>query len=183
MPGSRCFPARRVFWKVRVWDRYDRQSAWSDAAHWSVGLLRREDWKGRWIGLDAKPQDRIGPSLPARMLRREFTLPAPAKRAMLYASGLGLSELYLNGRKVGDHVLSPGLTEYPKRVFYVAFDVTTLVQPGQNCIGAWLGSGRYCSPRPTISTSYGFPKLLLQLSRRTRRWPCHGIDPATKPGK
>ena len=51
------------------------------------------------------------------MLRREFTLSATPKRAVLYASGLGLSEFYINGATAGDHVLSPGLTDYDKRVF------------------------------------------------------------------
>ena len=46
------------------------------------------------------------------------------RRAIVYYSGLGLSELYLNGAKVGDHVLSPGLTDYDKHVLYVTFDVT-----------------------------------------------------------
>jgi len=54
--------------------------------------------------------------LPARLLRKEFTVEKRVRRAMAYYSGLGLSELYLNGAKVGDHVLSPGLTDYDKHV-------------------------------------------------------------------
>ena len=47
--------------------------------------------------------------LPARMLRREFVLTKPVRRATAYVCGLGLFELYLNGQKVGDHVLEPAL--------------------------------------------------------------------------
>jgi alpha-L-rhamnosidase len=79
---------------------------------------------------------------------------------------LGLSELYLNGRKVGDHVLSPGTTEYPKRLFYVTHDVTDQIKNGANAIGVVLGNGRYYSMRSRVYAGmphYGYPKLLLQL--------------------
>jgi alpha-L-rhamnosidase len=104
--------------------------------------------------------------LPARWLRKEFTVRKKIRRATVYYSGLGWSELYLNGVKVGDHVLSPGLTEYPRRVFYVAFDVTRQVRAGKNALGAVLGNGRYYSPRSSVYASmpsHGFPKLRLHL--------------------
>lgn len=103
--------------------------------------------------------------LAARMMRKEFSVTKPVARATAYLSGLGLSELYLNGTKVGDHVLSPALSEYPKRVFYVTHDVTTQLQPGRNALGVWLGNGRFYSPRtnPPNDNHYGFPKLKLQL--------------------
>lgn len=128
-------------------------NSWSNAREFGANGI--QPWK--------EIKTEITPRLPARMLRREFTLAAKPKRAMLYASGLGLSEFYLNGEKVGDHVLSPGLTDYSKRVLYVAFDVTKQLVRGRNCIGAWLGNGRFYSPRPSSSKTYGFPKLLLTL--------------------
>ena len=88
------------------------------------------------------------------------------RRATVYFSGLGLSEVYLNGRKVGDHVLSPGMTQYPKRVFYVTHEVANRVRTGKNAIGVVLGNGRYYSPRSQVYAGmphYGFPKLLLHL--------------------
>lgn len=104
--------------------------------------------------------------LPARWLRKEFSVNGEVTRATAYFSGLGLSELYLNGRKVGDHVLSPGLTEYTRRVYYVTHDVTPLLRQGANAVGAILGNGRYFAPRlkePTETRTYGFPKMLLRL--------------------
>jgi alpha-L-rhamnosidase len=74
--------------------------------------------------------------------------------------------LYLNGAKVGDHVLSPAMTQYPKRVFYVTHDVTDMIRAGKNAIGVVLGNGRYYSPRSQVYAGmphYGFPKLLLHL--------------------
>ncbi|MBI2929336.1 MAG: family 78 glycoside hydrolase catalytic domain [Verrucomicrobia bacterium] len=105
--------------------------------------------------------------LAARWLRKEFQVERKVRRATAYVSGLGLSELYPNGKKVGDHVLSPGLTEYPKRVFYVTHDVTGHVKRGANALGVVLGNGRYFAPRlkvPTETRTYGYPKLLLQLN-------------------
>ena len=53
------------------------------------------------------------------------------QRATAYVSGLGLSEFYLNGRKVGNDVLSPGLTDYTKRVFYVTHAGVFSLSAGQ----------------------------------------------------
>ena len=100
------------------------------------------------------------------MLRREFAVESNVQRAVAYVCGLGLSEFYLNGRKVGDQVLSPGLTDYTKRAFYVAFDVTKELKKGANAAGIILGNGRFYAPRstvPTGTTSYGYPKLLFQM--------------------
>ncbi len=104
--------------------------------------------------------------LAARMLRREFTVEKKVRRATAYVCGLGLSEFYLNGKKVGDQVLSPALSDYSKRAFYVTFDVTKQLKKGANAAGIILGNGRFYAPRSTVPTGtvgYGLPKLLFQL--------------------
>jgi alpha-L-rhamnosidase len=104
--------------------------------------------------------------LPARLLRKDFSVSAPVKRATLYLSGLGLSEAYLNGAKVSADVLSPALSEYPKRVYYVTYDVTQRLHAGANALGVMLGNGRYFPPQrsvPTRTRYFGYPKLKLQL--------------------
>ena len=111
----------------------------------------------------------VGPEnrqLPARMLRREFAVEKKITRATAYVCGLGLHEFYLNGKRVGDQVLSPGLTDYTKRALYVTFDVTKQLRKGVNAAGILLGNGRFYAPRstvPTGTTSYGYPKLLFQM--------------------
>ncbi|HYO24988.1 MAG TPA: family 78 glycoside hydrolase catalytic domain, partial [Lacipirellulaceae bacterium] len=104
--------------------------------------------------------------LPARQLRKEFAVGKDVKRAIVSYCGLGVSELYLNGEKVGDHVLSPAGSQYDKRVFYVTFDVTDRVRRGDNAIGVLLGNGRYYAPRSKAAftmPNFGYPKLLLHL--------------------
>ena len=81
------------------------------------------------------------------MLRHEFTLDKKVKSATAFISGLGLFELYLNGQKIGDQVLAPGLTEYNKRAFYMTFDVTGNLKAINNAIGVILGNGRFFAMR------------------------------------
>ena len=103
---------------------------------------------------------------PALCLRKEFTVGKKIRRATVSFSGLGWSELYLNGSKVGDHVLSPALAQYNQRAFYVTYDVTRQLRRGANAIGVLLGNGRYYADRSKVYTgtvTFGWPKLLLQL--------------------
>jgi alpha-L-rhamnosidase len=141
-------------------------AGWKDAgfdeAGWAaaqkLGPAGMEPW-----GEISRPEDR---QLAARMLRREFAVEKTVRRATAYVSGLGLNEFYLNGKKVGNQVLSPGLTDYTKRAFYATFDVTEQLKKGANAAGVVLGNGRFYAPRakvPTGTASYGFPKLLFQL--------------------
>lgn len=99
--------------------------------------------------------------LSARYLRREFTVDKAVKRATVHLSGIGESDLFLNGRKVGDHLRDPGMTMWTKRVQYVTFDVTGQMQRGANAVGVIIGNGRYFGPRPC--EHFGCPKLLLRL--------------------
>lgn len=80
---------------------------------------------------------------PPRYLRKEFSVGKAVKRATLYGSAFGLLELRLNGRKVGDEYFVPGWTDYEKRVYYRAYDVTKQVKRGGNAVGAILGDGWY----------------------------------------
>ncbi len=87
------------------------------------------------------------------------------RRATAYVCGLGLFELYLNGQKMGDDVLSPALSEYDKRAFYVSFDATRQLKRGTNAIGVILGNGRYFAPSPPSGMrTFGYPKLRLQMN-------------------
>jgi len=160
-----ALPSRmHCFWKVRVWDKDGLPSKWSAAAEWSMGLMKEEDLQARWIGLDSTSlsnQDRL---LPARYLRKEFTVEKALRRATASICGLGLFELQINGQKIGDHVLEPALSEYDKRAYYETFDVTHELAAGSNAVLVILGNGRFYGPRPPrATTSFGCPKLLMQV--------------------
>jgi len=69
---------------------------------------------------------------PAPYLRRVFTIGQPVTSARLYVTALGLYEARLNGRRVGDGFLTPGWTDYTQRVAYQTYDVTGLLNQGDN---------------------------------------------------
>ncbi len=125
----------RAYWKVRVWDKHGKPSPYSQRATWRMGLLDPSDWKAKWVGVAEE-------SSPP-MLRKTFRLASPVKEAALYATALGLYELRLNGRRVGDHLLAPEWTDYNKRIQYQVFDVTPMLRKGDNAVGVLLGDGWY----------------------------------------
>ena len=102
----------------------------------------------------------------AILLRKEINVAKPVKRAIVCMSGLGWSELSIEGKKVGDAVLSPEFTDYNKRVPYVVHDVTGSLKPGINALGAILGNGFSATPGLGYGKWYGNggpPRLLLQM--------------------
>lgn len=79
------------------------------------------------------------------ILRKTFTTAGGARvtRATAYVSALGLYELRINGRRVGEHVLAPEWTDYHRRVQYQTYDVTDLLRSGENVLGVMSGDGWY----------------------------------------
>ncbi len=116
------------------------------------------------------PWNRVSPdeytTLPGRMVRREFELPSGIRRATASICGLGYHELYLNGRRVGDHAMDPILSDYQKKAHYVTYDVTAALRPGANAAGILLGNAAFFSYRkkvPAPFRTFGYPKALLNL--------------------
>ena len=135
-----------VWWKVKVWDQTGAESAWSPVGQWTMGILSDKDWAGaKWIGApDAnQPADIKGPkaSYETLLLRREFTVKPGLRRALVHVCGLGQYELTLNGRKVGNDLLTPGWTMYNKTCLYNTYDITSALQAGPNAAGLFLGNG------------------------------------------
>jgi alpha-L-rhamnosidase len=83
--------------------------------------------------------------VPAPYLRKTFEVPQAVTNAIVYVTALGAYELRLNGQKVGNDVLTPGWTQFTKRVYYQTYDVTAMVQAGSNTLSAILGDGWYAS--------------------------------------
>ncbi|MEI7900175.1 MAG: family 78 glycoside hydrolase catalytic domain [bacterium] len=119
-------------WKVRAWLNDGKPTAWSAPAAWSMGLLKPGDWQAKWVraGGDTSP-----------WLRKEFTLAAAPERATAFVNVKGCYELYVNGKKVGDDVLSPAVAVYRKRTLYTTYDISQHLRAGKNCVGVWLGLG------------------------------------------
>lgn len=162
--GKSLPSGRTLWWKVRVWDQDGDVSPWSAPASWIMGLLQPSDWQGEWIGAkkgettatrhyfrNGKRGDapKISPGReesPAPLFRRVVKLEKKPVRATAFICGLGLQECFMNGRRVGDQVLSPAFTDYGVRVCYTTHDVTSLLHQGQNTIGVILGNGFFSTP-------------------------------------
>jgi alpha-L-rhamnosidase len=164
--GSPLTSGERCYWKLRCWDRNGRVGPWSRPAWFEMGLLGQDNWKGKWIGVDAQSSPYKPGEAPAPLLRREFEIAKPIKRARAYVSGIGWCDLYINGRKVGDRVLDPAISDYSKRVLYVSHDVTDRLAQGTNVVGVALGNGWYSNSKHF--TEFGkwgdSPRLLLQIN-------------------
>ncbi|QES88614.1 family 78 glycoside hydrolase catalytic domain [Rhizosphaericola mali] len=179
--GRKLKAATRYFWKVKIWDNHGQNSDWSTIATFQTGLFNLEDWKGaKWIGLQeladslkiipAPSSVNKGKKIPENeimpMFRKEFSVKKEIKNAFIFIAGLGHFELSMNGKKIGDHFLDPGWTNYEKESIYQTFDVTSQLNMGQNSIGVLLGNGFYFTPSKRfkkLKVVYGFPKMICSL--------------------
>ncbi|QDH81299.1 Bacterial alpha-L-rhamnosidase [Echinicola soli] len=169
--GEELISRQDCYWKVRVWNSEDEVSAWSEPAHWSMGLMQYTDWKGTWIthrtGVNQKHKYKELYLPPARYFRKSFSSDKKVKKAKAYFTSAGLFELRLNGEKVGEDHFTPGWTDYDKRIYYVTYDVTEQLNKGGNVIGATVADGWYAG-------YLGF--ALLIGNERVRGF--YGVDPA-----
>ncbi len=138
--GGPALESRRIYyWQVRVADNHGHLSDWSQPALWEMGLLQAADWKAKWITPNLAEDETK--SNPAPLLRREFSFDKKVERARLYATAMGLYEMSLNGKRVGDEYFTPGWTAYNFRYQYQTYDVTGSLKNGTNCLAAMLGDG------------------------------------------
>ncbi len=123
------------YWKVKIWDQEGQPSGWSETATWEMGLLTPADWQASWIARSAENPVR------SVYMRKEVSLEGPdIAKARLFVTGLGNYIFYINGNRVGDDLLTPGWTDFTKRVEYQVYDVADLLDSGPNALGAELGS-------------------------------------------
>ncbi|RZM02187.1 MAG: alpha-L-rhamnosidase, partial [Pedobacter sp.] len=139
--GKPLVSDKTYFWKVRVKDEKGRISVWSKVAQWSTGLLQSADWKAKWIGTDQIFDPTVADcNIWDPWLRKRFSINKKPDRAVFFLASVGFHELYVNGQKVTDDVLSPAVTDHVKRARYVAYDIAPLLTKGENVIAIWLGT-------------------------------------------
>ncbi|EOD51043.1 putative bacterial alpha-l-rhamnosidase domain protein [Neofusicoccum parvum UCRNP2] len=111
-------------------------------ANVEAGLLQRSDWAANFItSPEDPPKDK--PHRPT-LFRQTFNAKSLANaRARLYITSLGVYEAHINGRRVGDLQMTPGWTSYRHRLQYQVYDVTSLLQEGENAIGVEVAEGWY----------------------------------------
>ena len=167
----------KAYWKVitTVAAKGKKAKVESEVKSFEISLLNQDDWQAQWIGHEFEDDVLVGkPRLAARYLRKEFALKSDIKEARLYVSGMGVYSAYLNGSEVApEELLKPTLSWYSKRVYFNTYDVTEMLNSGDNAIGVILEGGRYTSIRYNEANpnwdgtnhvfGFGTPRLLLQL--------------------
>lgn len=142
--GPKIKSRERIYWRVKIWDNYNRESDWSEPAYFEAGLLNNTDWKAKWITPDLI--EKKDSSNPCPYLRKSFVINKDIKNARLYITAKGLYISYINGKNVTENLFTPGWTSYNKRIQYQVYDVTNHLQRGKNVIGVILGDGWFRGP-------------------------------------
>ncbi|MCD6596875.1 MAG: family 78 glycoside hydrolase catalytic domain, partial [Bacteroidales bacterium] len=175
--GKELKAGMQVYWKVKAWGANGHTSDWSETAKWEMGLMQ-SDWQAIWIGAPIPDLKRPGNMNPAYYFRKNISLPKKIKKARAYISGLGYYELYINGEKVGDHVLSPNHTNYDHRnpgsfeekrvnnmstrILYETYNITPYLREGENTLAVCLGNGWYFQNNrdEDLGYNYGTPRFI-----------------------
>lgn len=124
----------------------------------------------------------VNPEKRGILFRKEFHTEQVPVSATVSVCGLGFYQLYLNGKKAGNYVLTPLETNYNKWVLYDEYDVTDLIKEGVNAIGAELGNARYSTPKKYWSWRaawYGDPCLACRLTITYRDGSSETIETGT----
>ncbi|SEN47969.1 alpha-L-rhamnosidase [bacterium A37T11] len=144
-----------AFWRVRVWDAQGKRSGWSPIQRFGIGILEGDRLRGNYIGLSTKAGDIRSP-----LLRKTFTITKPGT-TFLHVNSLGYHEVYINGKKVGNNVLAPSVSQLNKRSLIVTYDVTPYLRKGKNEVILWLGQGWY--KKTTFGSAYDGPLVNAEL--------------------
>ena len=128
----------RYYYALQVWDKDKQASPLSQVSCFETAMMNNTNWQGAWIS-DSRDLN----TKPAPYFRKEFPVSKKIRSARAYIAVAGLYELYINGKKIGDHCLDPMYTRFDRRTLYLTHDITTQLQNGKNAIGVLLGNGWY----------------------------------------
>ena len=128
-----------VTWRVTLWDEIGQEGE-SSESRFELGLLNTSDFRAKWIAGDYKPQKKR--RYPIDCFRKTFDARKPIAKARLYATARGVYDVTVNGTRIEDFILAPGMTDYRKRIQVQTYDVTALLKE-QNAIELRLADGWY----------------------------------------
>jgi alpha-L-rhamnosidase len=135
--GKPLQPFARYYWTVILSDQNNKPVK-APVASFEMGMMDQSQWRGSWISDNRSVDEKAAP-----YLRKAFKVQKQITSARAYIAAAGLYELYLNGKPIGNHRLDPMYTRFDRRNLYVTYDVTRLLQSGENAVGVLLGNGWY----------------------------------------
>ena len=152
------------WWKVCIWDEDGNEAGWSEISGFSVGLLNPADWEASYIAFPADDGYNTCPQL-----TQSFEANLGEEKLLLHVNSLGYHEVYMNGDKVGDAVLTPAVSQFNKRSHVITYDITSCAKKGKNDLMLWLGSGWYKGKHPGVSYNGAVVKAQLEKVVGTQR--------------
>lgn len=179
--GRRSGWSETAFWSMGILNESEWNAKWIGAPWQGEEPLPKPLFpKGinQSVSPDKSPAEKLPSNAP--MLRKSFDINKEIESARAYVTGLGFFEFYINGKKVSDDVLVPNLTLYSKRadigpigamtqnnfreyrVMYLAYDITSMLNSGENVAGVLLGNGFY-NPASFWTQGYGTPRFFGQI--------------------
>lgn len=168
--GAALQSRQKVYWQVKYWNQDGLESDWSEINHFELGLLSNKDWQAKWIGLDTKAEGVLGSQENIihrpQYLRKGFELSGSVISARLYITAKGVFDVAINGENVSDDVMPPGYTPYKKRIETITYDVTNLIESGQNTIAVEVAAGWHSGRLGWMKSFWSdteTPKVLCQL--------------------
>tara|TARA_R110000796_G_scaffold67449_6_gene154892 strand:+ start:31093 stop:33777 length:2685 start_codon:yes stop_codon:yes gene_type:complete len=135
--GKKLSPFTKYYWGVQVINNKDVKSDIAISS-FETGMMQQNNWVGSWI-----TDDNDSNVKPAPYFRKKYSIQKKVKKAIAYITAAGLYELYINGKKIGNHRLDPIYTRFDKRNLYVTYDVSNQFNQGDVTLGVLLGNGWY----------------------------------------
>lgn len=161
--GTPLKSRQQLTWSVTVTAQDEtgtQLQALSPAAHFEMGLLRREDWQATWI----EAEDEVDPDAekPAILLKKQFSVKAGLCKARIYQTAHGLYHFWLNGTSGTDELFKPGLTSYYHRLQYQVYDILSLLHEGENTWDVTLADGWWRGVTGgTVRNNFGYKLAFL----------------------
>lgn len=156
--GKKLYPGSLCYWKVRIWNQDDEVSDWSKPSFFSIGLINKSDWQADYIAFPTESEYVASPQL-----RKKFTIGNKKGHFFLHVNSLGYHEVWLNGEKVGDHVLAPAVSQFNKRSLALTYDISPFIKKGRNDLVLWIGQGWYSKGLPGVIDNC--PLVMAQIER------------------
>ena len=124
------------YWRVRAWDESGQRTPWSSPARFAIGILN--GMAGDYLGMD---------TVNAICLKKVLTNVVPNgkrfKTTFVHVNSLGYHELFVNGKKVGERVMQPAMSQLTRRSLIVTYDITPYLKKGDNEVQIWAARGWY----------------------------------------
>lgn len=144
------------FWRVKIWNENDKSGGWSRIARFSIGLL--DGMAGEYIGAFEGSGE-----------APRFVSSFNAVRGLEYfvhVNSLGYHELFVNGKRIGDAVMVPAVSQMDRTSLIITYDISDCVVSGENSIEIWAGAGWY--RKHTFNAVYDGPLVNVQVEEKDK---------------